>query len=117
MSLKWFLAIFRDIDIKYVKEIENTLIKKVKESDEYPFFNDGAISKMIMEIWSSNNHLELQNYILKHLDTKENVYLFFKCFVSFWNTETYGVFRCHNFDYLINILKLDSDLIFNKVKM
>jgi len=116
-QLNWFLGRFRyNNNIEYIESIEKTLIKKTISSEHHPFFKIRETSKLTMEVWSKHSLSQLQDYILKYLDKEENIFFFFKSFPYLWNETINGIFKKEDFDYMTDLLKLDSKLIFDKIK-
>jgi predicted KAP-like P-loop ATPase len=115
-QLCWFTGTLKqNSNITYVDDLENIIIEKVKKSENHPFFKDRDIARMVMQLWSKNNTPEFQEYILKHLDTKENTYSFFSSFPHLWNQSINGTFKIEDYVFLTENLKLDLNLILKKV--
>ncbi len=116
-QLCWFLGAFRyENSVEYIKDIEKLLIEKTINSNNHPFFKNRSISKMVMEIWSKLDSNQFQKYVLKYLNTNENIFLFFMSFPYLWNRNINGIFKSEDFEYLTKVLGLDVKKIFNKVK-
>ncbi|MBD0833730.1 KAP family P-loop NTPase fold protein [Aestuariibaculum sediminum] len=118
IQLCWYLETFirENIEIKFIEEIEQTLIGKVKAIENHPFFKNKSVSKMTMEIWSRLEFDNFQGYVLKHLDSKENITSFIRSFTYLWNDTINGMFKSGDYHEVSAVLKLDCDLIFKKIK-
>jgi hypothetical protein len=118
-ELCWFFGLFLNIKIEnleFIETVKTILINKVKGDEGLPFFTNRNISKMIMDIWSQENPSEFKNYLLKNLNSKENIDAFITSFPKFYNNNINGVFKEEYFIYITTILKIESKLIFEKIK-
>lgn len=69
-----------------------------------------------MEIWSKTNFDEFKNYVIEFLNSEKNIKFFFKCFPYFWNGKINGLFKKEDFEYVTKVIKLDKELIYQKIK-
>ncbi|WP_162623305.1 KAP family P-loop NTPase fold protein [Confluentibacter sediminis] len=117
-QLCWYLSVFsyNNEEVQFLNEIETILIKKVKISNDHPFFNNRSISRMIMKVWAALEFDEFEKYMLKYLNTKDNILTFILVFPSIWNRTINGTFKEEDFKFLVNTVKLDSKLIFDRIK-
>lgn len=118
VQLCWYLGVFLydGNGIDYIKEIEEILVDKVKTIEQHPFFKNRGVSKMTMNIWSRLNSNEFQDYVLKYLNSKSDISSFVRSFTYLWNGTINGMFKNEDYNHLVNVLKLDVGLIFNKIK-
>lgn len=103
-------------DIKYFKNLDLLLIEKVKNSPSPPFYIKREVTRMVMEIWIRTDKKELQEFLTDSLSSKENIFSFIKSFPHLWNDKIQGIFKKEDYTYLKEQLKLDLDLIYNKIK-
>ena len=118
VQICWYLGVFTydGNEIEYIEEIEKKLISKAKTIESHPFFKDRNVAKMTMDIWSRLEFARFQEYILQYLDSEDNIASFLRSFTYLWNGTINGVFKQENYDYVSNVLGLDCNLIFDRIK-
>ncbi|MEP2280144.1 P-loop NTPase fold protein [Maribacter sp.] len=102
-------------EFDFLKDLELLLISKVKNQNSPPFYNKREYANIIMKIWSKINYDEFQRYIMSSLQSQENIFDFIKTFPFLWNDNILGMFKENNYNFLKDELKLDPDIIFEKI--
>lgn len=117
-QLCWYLGVFyhEGNEIAYVEDIERILISKVENIEQHPFFKDKSVAKMTMEIWARLDFEMFHKYILKHLDSKTHIASFLRSFTNLWNGTINGMFKKDDYNFIADTLRLDCNLILEKMK-
>lgn len=115
-QLTWFLGVFQhQTQANYIEELEKMIIKKIKESNNQPFYKNRSIAQMIMGIWSRHNKEEFQNYIINSFTSEKNIYDFFLSFPYLWNGTINGIIKKEDYKHIKTLL--DVELILEKIKI
>lgn len=93
-------------------EFQRLYIQKItKGTVNEPFYLNRPYSIMTMEIWASFDKKGLKEYLYKSFEIKENLVAFFRCFLSFWNSEIYGVFSESSYKRITDDFELDPYIL------
>lgn len=97
-------------------EFQKLYIQKItKGTPKEPFYLNRPYSIMTMEIWASFDKEGLKDYLYKSFEVKENLVAFFRCFLSYWNNEMFGVFSEASYKRIIVDFELDSKILNGKI--
>ena len=115
-QLTWFLGAFQhQTKANYIEKLEKMIIRKIKESNNDPFYENRSTAKMIMGIWSRHNKEEFQNYILDSFKSEKNIYDFFLSFPHLWNGVINGIIKNEDYEHIKTLINVE--LILEKIKI
>jgi len=120
LELCYFIGALQNSGIKepFLEKLFTKLISKVIELDknEQPFFKNRNISKMIMRIWAKLDLKVFSEYLIEHLNSRDNIYSFITSFPTIWNESINGVFKEVDYKFLTETLGLNSKFIYDILK-
>jgi len=103
------VPVLKDLDRLFINQIKNNKGTSV-------FFSDRGFSIIIMQIWVHLDSKAFKFYIYQSFKHQENIILFLRSFLHFWNEAIWSPFRRKHYERICREFKLDTTTLYRQIQ-